>query len=287
MKHRFKHVAILVILAGMLVCMNGCVGCMRIFQPDSDAQPYVTPDRLERGLVIVLTGVEGRSDFNEGICRGLCDGGVNESVYLYDWTMGVPMMNLRTGSHNHAEAAKIAQYVRNYQANYPGRPVFLVGQSSGAVMCLWTAEAMQGHQVDGIVLMATTISPEYDLTAALHASRRGIVSFYSERDNILLGAGTVITGTMDGKHGSAAGRRGFRTPDGAEAEYRKLFQVPWSEEMSAYGYTGTHITSGEPRFVARYIAPLLETSSWSDATVKTVLSTGQTTQPHGRQRGGR
>jgi pimeloyl-ACP methyl ester carboxylesterase len=267
--------------------MNGCIGCFRILQPDADAQPYVTPDRLERGLVIVLCGVEGRSEFNEGICRGLCDGGVNHSVYLYDWTIGVPMMNLRTDSHNRAEAAKIAQYVRNYQANYPGRPVYLVGQSSGAVMAIWTAEAMQGHQVDGVVLLATTISPDYDLTPALRASRRGIVSFHSQRDSLFLGAGTFITGTMDGRHSSSAGRLGFHTPEGGEAEYRKLYQVPWNPDMGKYGNTGTHISSGDPRFVARYVAPLLETSSWSESTVQTVLNDGETAQPHGRQRGSR
>ena len=66
---------ILILLAGLAAG----AGCAR-------SQPFVTPQRLDRGLVMVLSGIEGQSRLNEDICRGLNDGGVNWAIELVDWT---------------------------------------------------------------------------------------------------------------------------------------------------------------------------------------------------------
>ena len=151
----------------------------------------------------------------------------------------------------------------------------LVGQSGGAAVAIWAAERLPvGHRVDGIILLAAALSPGYPLDDALTKSRRGIVSFHSSRDRFFLGAGTTIYGTMDGKHGSAAGRVGFTEPaDGPRAAVygRKLFQVPWHEQVYRSGLGG-HLTSGSRDFVARHVGPLCQASVWSERTIQRVLS---------------
>ncbi|MDP6636807.1 MAG: hypothetical protein QGG42_18050 [Phycisphaerae bacterium] len=239
-------------------------------------QPYVSESRLNRGLVVVLPGIEGRSVFNEEICRGLNAGGVGSAIELYDWTSGVPLgfiWNLWSSRQNHKQAAHLAERIARYQFNYPGRPVVLVGQSGGSAIATWTCEAMRwGRKVDGVVMLAAAMSPGYRLTTALDSTRRGIVNFYSSRDVLLLWAGTKVYGTMDGKHSTSAGNVGFSVPTGKlrSKEYDRLFQVPWRSEMARTGNLGMHLTSGTASFVARYVAPLVRTQQWDHRLIENI-----------------
>ncbi len=254
----------------LILCVSVAIG--------GCSQPYVTDERLDRGLVLVFTGIEGRSLLNMGICHGVAAGEVDCAIELVDWTIGLPftsLLNLRNKSRNQRVAAKVARRVGKYRTDHPGRPVILVGQSGGSAMAVWVAERLPpGHQVDGIVLLAAALSQSYPLDDALLNSRRGIVSFHSNRDFLFLGAGTSLIGTMDGKHGSAAGRVGFDVPTERPRSglYKlKLFQVPWNEQVYPSGIGG-HLTSGSRAFVARHVAPLCKAEIWDERTIQRVLS---------------
>ncbi|MDP7637387.1 MAG: hypothetical protein QF577_07550 [Phycisphaerae bacterium] len=254
-------------LAVSLVSLAGC----------GNSQPYVSELRLQRGLVIVLPGIEGRSLFNKAICRGLDEGGVDWAIELYDWTSHVPLaflINLRSEHRNRGRAAEIAERIVRYQRNYPDRPIVLVGQSGGGAIAAWTCEAMpSGRKVDGVIILAATLSPEYPLATSLGNCRRGIVNFYSFGDVVLLWAGTIISGTMDGEHTSSAGRVGFTVPhpEARPAEYNRLFQVPWHKEMARRGNLGGHLTSGAAEFVAAYVSPLVLAPRWDTGVIAEVL----------------
>jgi len=270
-----KLMRILGIVSVFVVFLGGCAG---------PAQPYVTEARLARGLVIVLPGIEGRSVFNEEICRGLNVGGVDGAIELYDWTSGLPLgfvVNLWSSQRNHQEAAKIAERIARYQFNHPGRPVILVGQSGGSAIATWTCESMRwGRKVDGVIMLAAALSPGYRLTTALDSTSRGIVNFYSSRDVLLLWAGTKVYGTMDGRHSTSAGNVGFSVPPGKlrPVEYDKLYQVPWRSEMAQTGHVGMHLTSGTASFVARYVAPLVQAKQWDQRIVDGIVR-GKDSEP--------
>jgi pimeloyl-ACP methyl ester carboxylesterase len=243
----------------MILAVAAVAGC-------GGDQPYVTPERLNRGLVIVLTGIEGRSAFNEDICKGLDDGGVRYAVELYDWTSRLgPLYNLRAGGRNHKQSQEIADYIRRYHRVCPGRPVFLVGQSGGGAIAVWVAEELGPSQVEGVVLLAASLSPKYRLDKALGASARGVISYYSHRDWFLLG--TNIAGTMDGELTSSAGRIGFDVPSPAPGVYKKLWQIPWQPHMADMGHTGGHLTSGDSSFVSHFVAPFINTPTWDEFAV--------------------
>ena len=236
-------------------------------------QRYVSPDRLDRGLVIVLPGVEGTSVFNRAICDGLDEGGVNWAIELYDWTMwGGPFYNLRNQARNRRKGRELADRIVRYRRERPKRPVVLVGQSGGGAIAVWAAEALPtGTVVEGVVLLAAALSPRHGLEPALRKSRRGIVSFYSPRDWVLLG--TVLAGTMDGDFATSAGRVGFQIPeanDRADA-YRRLFQIAWNEKMAEAGHSGGHLTSGAAAFVSTYVAPFVRQGQWNEEFVAEVL----------------
>jgi len=225
--------------------------------------------------VIVLPGIEGRSALSEAICEGLVDGGVNWAVELCDWTSPVPMNylgNLRDRDRNRQQAEEIAAKIVRYKMAHPERPVVLVGQSGGGAIAVWITEALPpGEKIDGIVMLAASLSPDYALDGAMAGVKRGIVNYYSSRDWFILGIGTIISGTMDGEHSSSAGRVGFTVPHGKRARaYEKLYQIPWQKEMALSGYSGTHLTSGAREFVATYVAPLVLAPMWDKSFVEMV-----------------
>ena len=258
----------MVTMVALLLLTALCGGCMpSSFR--STAQPYLNADRLDRGLVIVLTGIEGRSTFNEGIASGLAKGGCPYAIEIYDWTSSwVSIVNQETIQKNKNTACEIAGKILRYHMAYPDRPVILAGQSGGAAMAIWTAECLNGQSVDGIVLLAASISPGYRLDRALAASRRGIVSFHSDRDFLMLGLGTSVVRTMDGNFGTSAGMRGFDCPPGTPPEYLRLYQIPYNSSMSATGNVGLHLTSSSEAFVARYIEPIVMNTHWTKESIQ-------------------
>ena len=235
-------------------------------------QPYLTPERLARGMVVVLTGVEGRSPINEAVCRGLDDGGVDWGIKLEDWTVPLgPLYNLRAEIPNRRKANEIAIRIAEYKFAHPDNPVVLVGQSGGGAMALWVAEAMpEAQDLDGLILLAPAISPGYMIDFALTKTSRGAVCFYSERDWLFLGIGTTLYGTMDGRHTSSAGRVGFVAP--ATTNRPKLFQIAWHKQMAAAGNTGGHLASSGQEFVTHYVAPFVLARRWNDELVASILT---------------
>lgn len=247
-----------------------CGGCAH--------QPYLTPERKLNGLVVVLPGIEGRSPLNDDIVRGLVAGGVDCAIDLEDWTsMWGPLYNLRAEMRNRRKAGRIAVHISEYKYANPDKPVFLIGQSGGGAMALWIAEAMpEGQEIDGVIMLVPSISPGYMVDYSLSKTKRGIVNFYSRRDWFFLGVGTTVTGTMDGRHTSSAGRLGFDVPPQPEPAkeelYNKLFQVAWHEQMADSGHTGGHLSSSADAFIAAYVAPLIQHTDWSDELIAKVIS---------------
>lgn len=203
------------------------------------------------------------------------------AIDMADWTTSLPMnylVNLRDEPRNRLRAQEIADAVVRYRMSWPRSPVVLVGQSSGGGMAVWVAEALPPtEQIDGIIMLAPSLSPGYSLDSALMRTRRGIVNFYSERDWVILGVGTTLSGTMDGLHTSSAGRVGFELPvtgPSAELYELKLFQIPWQPAMAEAGNRGLHLTSGARAFVATYVAPLVLAEKWDMATVEAIAAGG-------------
>lgn len=249
-----------------------------------------TPDRMEKGLVIVLPGIEGKSFVNIDLIRGLADGGVESAIELFDWTTGILsflLYHLRGVTRNRQMAERIAASIVEYQDRYPGRPVQLVGHSGGTALAAFALEALPpGRRVTAAVLLASALSPHYDLGIAVSRTDRGIWNFISRLDLFFLGAGTLLFGTVDGRHCLAAGNRGFPGPpedilftpepgsplgDSLGAPWLvgdagsfdenssrpRLHQVPYRSSMLRSFHFGGHCGWTNRVFAAETIAPLI------------------------------
>src|SRR5262245_39790637 len=168
---------------------------------------------MSSGLVIVLPGIEGCSSLSAGIAQGLRDAALMPAIVTHDWTTGVwPLFlyHLRSGRRNRRTAGTIAEMIVEYQSNWPGRSVHLIGHSGGAAMAVWVMESLPiPCLVDTAILLAPALAPSYNLAAALRRTQRGIWNFYSWFDLLYLAAGTLLFGTIEGRHCVAAGNRGF------------------------------------------------------------------------------
>ncbi|MBX3442497.1 MAG: alpha/beta fold hydrolase [Planctomyces sp.] len=234
---------------------------------DGRVQHWLDEERLDRGLAIVLPGVEGRSWWNRRIARGLIDGGAPQAVDIFDWTAGPLLMlyNLRSRKLHREQVARLREKVLTYQAERPGRPVWLLGHSGGGALSLLTLAALpDGVRIAGAVLLCPAISPGFDLRPALAHVERGIWNVSSWGDLLFLGAFTTLFGTVDGRHVPAAGACGFRST-GESVDARSspaagppLIEMPWRPAMARDGNLGGHFGCVRRRFIARWVAPLLQ-----------------------------
>ncbi len=241
-------------LLGLLLLLAG--GC-------GSPSHLKSAQRLRYGMVFVLPGIEGSSIFSRNVAIGLSDGGVRSAIEVFDWT-GIPLVgNLSLYSRNLRQAAELADRIKAYQAEHPGRPVHVIGHSGGGGIAVLALEALPPqNRIDQAILLAPALSPEYNLTRALRRTRAGILNLYSEKDVSLLKVGTTIMGAIDRERGPAAGAIGFALPEDLNARGRSVYaerlrQVRWQPRLKKLGASGTHLGWASRKFARMYLAKLV------------------------------
>ncbi|MFP4053152.1 MAG: hypothetical protein ACLFV7_04735 [Phycisphaerae bacterium] len=208
---------------------------------------YVTGDRKQRGLVIILPGIEGISPANMEVRRGLLNAGIERAIMIYSWNRPGVIVNQVDFLGNRLAGAFVARVISTYQDQYPDRPVHVIGHSGGGGVAVFAAESLEeGRTVDGLILLSASISAGYDLSKALRHVEGRIVNFYNPADSALLGTGTTLMGTVDGAHTASAGLNGFTR------NYPGLVQ----SRIHSYG-GDPHFATTKQGFVTSRVAPLL------------------------------
>jgi len=244
------------LLIGLLAgsCLSG-VGCNR-------NGGFLTEERLDRGLVIILPGIEGQSELNRNIRRGLIAGGVHCAMPIYSWGRPIPfagvLINQMDFVGNRLSGIGVKDMIVNYQDSHPGKPVHIVGHSGGGGVAVFAAEALpKDRKIDGLILLSASISSAYNLKEAASRCSKGIVNFYNPNDAGLLGIGTTVLGTVDGTHGPSAGLIGFDRA--GEEGHENVYQVKLSG-MDTEG--DPHASTTHVRFVCRNVAPWVLAEEW-------------------------
>jgi hypothetical protein len=223
---------------------------------------YTSPDRYTRGLVVVLSGAGGMMGECDRIREGLNTGGVDRALENFDWSSGGVLSDQTNVEANRRLAAQLAQRVEGYLAEYPGRPVHLVAISAGTGLVVWALEDLGPQsQVEGAVLMASSLDARYNLASALSKIKTHLYSFNSMADTVL-SLGVTWAGTVDRNGGIAGGLVGFSPPEAAaetdKALYKdKLVQISWWPGDMVLGNLGDHLGTTNPAFVRARIAPLI------------------------------
>ncbi len=233
-------------------------GCGRV---DTNTR-FVNEQRADKGLVVILPGIEGESAANRDIRRGLDDAGIPYALAIYRWGFPVPGIGLivnQTNAGGNREAGKeLAGRIVKYQQKYPGRPVHIIGHSGGGGVTVFTLEALRdipdAKPIDGAFLLSASISSDYDLSKALTMTTKGLVNAYNPEDD-LLDSGTAIMGNVDGKRGPSAGRTGF-TRTFARVYQRRITGA----ELGVGG--SPHFVATNHEVICKYAPPWIRSDVW-------------------------
>ena len=215
--------------------------------PDSDLIIFVEPVRW---LFIIW----GFASF----CRGLRLKNCAHHVRLFRWssTLGSLLVfpDLMQRKRSKRKARQLARYIDQCAADYPDKPIHLVGYSSGTYITLEACRRITNPKViDTIILVAGSVSPHYALEN-LSGRVESVHVFYSRLDLITM-LGPLLFGSNDRRHGPASGTVGFKKPPAF------VGQRGWRPEDIILGYMGDHFSVLSSRFVARHMAPLLSNTN--------------------------
>lgn len=221
----------------------------------------------DHGIVYYCDGAGGGgiTNWGPGVKKGLKDAGYNGEFKEFRWEtqLGVVADQVESVKAKRAQAAKLAREITDYQSKYPDKPVNLIGLSAGTAIALFALEALPDrNDVDTVVLLSSSVSSDYPLTAALRHVEGNVYVTTSPNDQVL----SVLApgfGTADRQYvgQQIAGLHGFHMPPGAGAEtrraYSKVVLLAWDPTMERYGDYGGHTQTTNPAFVQHVVAPLV------------------------------
>lgn len=242
------------LLLSIVVVMPAVVGCSGPSMPP--------PAKLEHGLVLVLPGIAAGPTDTDTLVPTLRDSVLPWGISYYDWPGMVPGSAYALDQEMSREKAReIAGWIHDYRRDYPERPVFVVGHSGGAAIAVFVAEEINPDEpLAGLVVLATPLSPRYDLTRALAGAGGRMLSCYSPEDG-LLDFLVLVGRNFDGTREKPAGEVGFELPGQADVRrvnaFRGLSQLRWDDTMRAYNHDGGHEGWTRPAWVRKFLVPRL------------------------------
>ena len=225
----------------LALLLSGLVGCVSRFGPAA-----------EYAIVFYSPGA-GNIDFGDrGLRQGLESAGYRGQVATVMWTFSFnPAFDQVIRANALLGAKQLARKIEQYVDEYPGRPLHLVGLSAGTGVTVWALEDLKdGYKVDNVVLMASSLSHNYDTSKALRHVRGKIYNYYSPNDAVL----TVLMapfGTIDGKLATdGAGAVGLNM----RSRNERIVNIGWRPEFSRYDNNGSHQDGTQPRFVQAFVS---------------------------------
>ena len=244
-------------IAGLVVCI-GLTG--RLARGDQLQPPAQAPDPA--GVVFAINGSGNLQFTSTALEKAVADACLPMTVVTVDWSQGSVVADHTDWQHAQEQGCRLAVQITAYHQAHPSQAIYLVAHSAGSGVALTAAAAVPPGSVNRIILLAPSVSTDYDLRPALRGTRDGMDVFYSRRDVFSLGFGVSFVGTSDGGQGcQAAGRVGFQIQsETAEDDvlFAKLRQHPWDRCQARAGNPGFHSGARRPRFLQGFILPLLD-----------------------------
>lgn len=243
-----------------------------------------TTARSEQSWLLHLPGIGGEMRIDHLFTQGLLQGGVNADIQIYDWTgSDRGMIALMQVKRHQDQSTIVAQMIERRAREHPGQKITLTGHSAGTGIAVWALEKLPDDvMVDDLVMIASALSPQYDLSKALRHVRHKAYAFNSMLDVLILSIGTKGFGTVDRVKTDAAGRVGFTMPPNGDAEqYAKLTQYPYDPDWLRFNNAGEHIGPMMRSFSKNVIASVM-LGKGLPPRATTLPSSQPTTQPIAR-----
>lgn len=225
-------------------------------------KPAGALDCRDRGHVVVLPGIGGDNALIGRWVKAIEAQIDGVSAEIWDWTTVIRkrtfLSDLRDQRMNRERAARLADALQRCREANPEARLFLAATSGGTGIALFACQCLPDDFVlEKVIFTSAALSPDADLTPILSRSRRGLFSYYSRKDTLLLGAGTKLFGTMEGKHRYGAGLVGFApgSANGTQCRLAALQQLAWSPDMRSLGNDGGHLGGFGLGFIRDHLLP--------------------------------
>ena len=251
--------ALPVILFALLI-VTGCNQNAKAGGARAIAPPPPPPP--PKPYLLHLPGIGGERSIDRMLTQGLVQGGVEAEVEIYDWTATDAGLNALYARRRHQrEADAVACKITERFRADPRTRIYVSGHSGGTGIALWALEKLPPDvKVESLLMLASAMSPTYDLSPALAHVRGKAYALYSPYDPVL-GIGTRMFGTIDGIKTDAAGRVGFTKPQSAAdpRQYEKLVSIGFDPAWIPFSNIGDHVGPMMRPFAREVLAPLLRT----------------------------
>jgi pimeloyl-ACP methyl ester carboxylesterase len=243
----------------LFLALAGCQSTNSRPMPEANHAARYTA-RPRDGYVLVANGSGDSGTLSNNLISVVENTNLSLEVETFNWShgRGLSFADHADRDNQQAQGKKLAAQVLEYSRVTGSTKVYLIGHSTGCAVMLIAAENLPPGSLEKIVLLAPSVPDTYDLRPAILATRGGIDSYHSRKDQYILGLGMFILGTTDPDSRTAAGLHGFRliysTPND-NAIYQNLRQHHWDPAVEWSGNNGGHngcLTTG---FLKAYVLP--------------------------------
>ena len=183
---------------------------------------------------------------------GLREAGYKGNVEIYIWTTSlIPLLDQLNIPAARLRAAALANRIEDYHRRFPENELNIIALSAGTGVATWAVESLDdGTKINNLVLLASSLSHDYDMSRALKNMTGKIYVYHSPHDEVL--AAVPFIGTIDGKRGvESIGQVGLETPAGFAG---RIVNTPWSRKYVRFGWTGSHTDCTRKPFIRHVIA---------------------------------
>src|SRR5438046_1276178 len=123
-----------------------------------------------QNLVVLVPGCAGDGFWYNGLRESVAAAQPARTVRTFEWGLPLPfyMLNLQDDKiHNKAEKS-LAKAIKSWRDRYPAGHLTLLGHSAGCGVILGSLRRMDKPvDVENVVLLAPSVSPDYEITPAL------------------------------------------------------------------------------------------------------------------------
>lgn len=212
------------------------------------------PSSADAPLVIFLDGA-GWAGSQRGVRSGLEAAGFEGHVEVFPWTSLLgPVPDHLLAGRNQKKGKELARRIARRRRAFPQHDLHVMGLSAGTAVIVFALEQLPpGVTVDNVVLFASSISADHDLSLAMEHVNGHLYATSSPHDEILGG----LRINADGQTGRPAGLDGLRIPSRVKRydHYTRVVNLAWRPAYIEMGWSGSHTGVTDHQFVRDVIAP--------------------------------
>jgi pimeloyl-ACP methyl ester carboxylesterase len=125
----------------------------------------------QSGVVFAINGSGSLQATSTALARAVADAGLPLAVVVVEWSQGSIVADQTDWRHAREEGCRLAGQIASYRQACPGQAIYLVAHSAGSGVALTAAAAAPPGSVNRVILLAPSVSTDYDLRPALRGTR--------------------------------------------------------------------------------------------------------------------